>query len=128
MSEGVTDDDLVLKCKKIKNLSSYKKQPLCNNIKLHHLIRKIAPVPEAKFPTMSIWKWEGTNLTVPVYSTSGNSFIKIIENTTDSHAIYNIGDRVGQLIILPIPHITLVESDSLSTSIRGEDGFGSTNL
>ncbi len=53
---------------------------------------------------------------------------KIIKNTKDSHSLYNIGDRVGQLIILPIPHINLVESDSLSTSVRGEDGFGSTNL
>jgi dUTP pyrophosphatase len=53
---------------------------------------------------------------------------KIIKSTKDSNSLYNIGDRVGQLIILPIPHINLIESDSLSTSVRGEDGFGSTNL
>lgn len=43
-----------------------------------------------KFPTMSIWKWEGTNLTVPVYSTSGNSFIKIIENTSDDVQTFDL--------------------------------------
>jgi dUTP pyrophosphatase len=39
---------------------------------------------------------------------------------------YNVGDRVGQLIILPYPLIELIESDTLSESERGEGGFGST--
>lgn len=58
---------------------------------------------------------------------------KTIKSTKDSqsfHAvnIYSIGDRVGQLIIMPIPHIELIESETLSDSVRGEDGFGSTNI
>jgi len=40
--------------------------------------------------------------------------------------IYKKGDKVAQLIILPIPYITLVESEELSDSSRGEGGFGST--
>lgn len=36
------------------------------------------------------------------------------------------GDRIGQIIILPYPQITFIESDKLSESGRGEDGFGST--
>ena len=39
---------------------------------------------------------------------------------------YEKGDRIGQLIILPIPHIEMVESDNLSESDRGNGGFGST--
>lgn len=39
---------------------------------------------------------------------------------------FKIGDRVGQLIILPYPHIELEEVDELSESDRGEKGFGST--
>jgi dUTP pyrophosphatase len=41
--------------------------------------------------------------------------------------IYKLGERVGQIIIMPIPQIKLIEVDELSDSDRGEGGFGSTN-
>lgn len=40
--------------------------------------------------------------------------------------IYGIGERVAQLIILPIPEIKLIEATELSTTERGEGGYGST--
>lgn len=40
--------------------------------------------------------------------------------------IYKIGDRIGQLIILPYPNIELEEGE-LSNSDRGEGSFGHTN-
>lgn len=40
--------------------------------------------------------------------------------------IYNIGDRIGQMMILPIPVIELEEVDELGSSERGEGGYGST--
>lgn len=39
---------------------------------------------------------------------------------------YEIGDRIGQLIIMPYPKIELQESDWLSVTDRGENGYGST--
>lgn len=39
---------------------------------------------------------------------------------------YEIGARVGQIIIMPYPQINLVEADELSTTERGEGGHGST--
>lgn len=39
---------------------------------------------------------------------------------------YNVGDRIGQLIVIPYPTIELIESDNLSETDRGESGFGST--
>ncbi|HCT51187.1 MAG TPA: dUTP diphosphatase [Balneola sp.] len=39
---------------------------------------------------------------------------------------YNIGDRVGQILILPYPKIELTEVDELSNTTRGSGGFGST--
>lgn len=39
---------------------------------------------------------------------------------------YEVGDRIGQLIIMPYPSIELVELDELSTTERGEGGFGSS--
>jgi len=40
--------------------------------------------------------------------------------------IYSIGDRIGQILILPYPHITYVEAEELSESERGVNGYGST--
>jgi len=39
---------------------------------------------------------------------------------------YVDGDRVGQLIIIPIPQINLKEVSELTDTDRGEGGFGST--
>jgi dUTP pyrophosphatase len=40
---------------------------------------------------------------------------------------YNVGDRVGQIMIIPYPNITFEEVDTLNETERGEGGFGSTN-
>lgn len=39
---------------------------------------------------------------------------------------YEIGDRVGQLIIIPIPFIVFDEVDELDETERGDGGYGST--
>lgn len=39
---------------------------------------------------------------------------------------YNIGDRVAQIIIMPIPSIEFMESEDLSETERGCGGYGST--
>ena len=39
---------------------------------------------------------------------------------------YKVGDRIGQLLILPYPEIELVEVNELNDSERGHKGFGST--
>jgi len=40
--------------------------------------------------------------------------------------VYQIGDKIGQLVILPYPQITFEEVDELSSTDRGEGGYGST--
>ena len=39
---------------------------------------------------------------------------------------YEIGDRIGQIIIMPYPDIEFVEVDELSDSERGDGGYGSS--
>jgi dUTP pyrophosphatase len=39
---------------------------------------------------------------------------------------YKVGDRIGQLVILPYPQVTLIEETDLSETERGETGFGSS--
>lgn len=40
--------------------------------------------------------------------------------------MFDIGDRIGQLIILPYPHIEFKEVDELSDTERGTGGYGSS--
>lgn len=39
---------------------------------------------------------------------------------------YNIGERIAQAIILPVPEVTYTEVDELSETDRGTNGLGST--
>ena len=43
-----------------------------------------------------------------------------------ARTVYNVGDKVGQIMILPYPQINFTEVDSLSETERGDGGFGST--
>ena len=58
----------------------------------------------------------------------GEIIFKYRNLKVDNHnQIYNIGDKVGQLIILPYPKINLEEVNELSKSSRGMQGFGSSD-
>lgn len=46
-------------------------------------------------------------------------------NTADGMQ-YKAGDRIGQIVILPLPEVEFEEVTSLSESKRGTGGFGST--
>lgn len=40
--------------------------------------------------------------------------------------VYEIGDKIGQILVLPFPLIEFEETDQLSESTRGVGGFGSS--
>lgn len=40
---------------------------------------------------------------------------------------HEMGDRIGQIVILPYPQVNFIEVDELSNSDRGIGGFGSTD-
>ncbi|MBO7706762.1 MAG: dUTP diphosphatase [Acinetobacter sp.] len=40
---------------------------------------------------------------------------------------YEVGDRIGQIVIMPVPQIEFNVVDELSTTDRGVGGFGSTD-
>lgn len=46
--------------------------------------------------------------------------------TTENPTIYKVGDRIGQLIVMPYPQVEFVEVGELTTSERGVGGFGSS--
>lgn len=80
------------------------------------------------FPRSSIVK---TNLTlsnsVGVIDSGYRGEIKFFfEPGSRPKKNYEVGDRIGQLVIMPIPYVYVVESAELSETERGDGGFGST--
>jgi dUTP pyrophosphatase len=49
--------------------------------------------------------------------------------TTEGYTekIYNPGDKVGQIMIIPYPEINFIETEVFNETERGDGGFGSTN-
>ncbi|MGX5694682.1 dUTP diphosphatase [Agromyces soli] len=56
--------------------------------------------------------------------------IKVALLNTDRHESYAIeaGDRIAQLVVMPVSRARFVEVDELPDSQRGEGGFGSTGF
>jgi dUTP pyrophosphatase len=51
----------------------------------------------------------------------------VLLNTDTEHTfVAEPGDRIAQLVVLPIPELELVEVDELPTTERGVRGFGSS--
>lgn len=50
----------------------------------------------------------------------------VIYESIRTEDLYQVGDRIGQMMILPIPTVELQEVDELSDSERGEGGYGSS--
>jgi dUTP pyrophosphatase len=56
--------------------------------------------------------------------------IKVALLNTDTDASYTIepGDRIAQLVVMPVSRARFVEVERLPGSLRGEGGFGSTGF
>jgi len=56
--------------------------------------------------------------------------IKVVLLNTDAEATFTAeaGDRIAQLVVVPVPAVELVEVERLPESERGAKGFGSSQL
>lgn len=69
-----------------------------------------------------LFKYRHTNTEAPAdYWVAGHK-----EHLGVEFPIYKVGDRIGQIIILPYPQIEFEEVDELSDTERGAGGYGST--
>lgn len=50
----------------------------------------------------------------------------INRGTVKNPELYNVGDKIGQLLVLPYPKIELEEVKELSETVRGVTGYGSS--
>jgi dUTP pyrophosphatase len=51
-----------------------------------------------------------------------------IKTNHNTRELYKIGDRIAQLVIMPVPLVQYTEVDELSETSRGEAGHGSTGV
>jgi len=81
------------------------------------------------FPRSSIYKTK-MSLTnaVGVIDSGYRGEIMMKFKVTDKRVMYKVGDRVGQLVIMPYPEVEFEEVDELSESSRGSGGYGSTGV
>jgi dUTP pyrophosphatase len=56
--------------------------------------------------------------------------VRVLLLNTDGTIAFQVspGDRIAQLLLVPIAHASPLESDSLDSSMRGEGGFGSSGF
>ena len=54
--------------------------------------------------------------------------VQVVFHNTDREETFVVepGMRIAQLVVLPVPEVTLVEQEELAASERGERGFGSS--
>lgn len=64
----------------------------------------------------------------PVYGKEEDWGWKSVGNKQTHYDQYEVGDRIGQLIILPYPQIEPEWVFELPKTIRGTNGFGSTGV
>ena len=79
------------------------------------------------FPRSSVYK-TGQRLTncVGVIDSGYRGEIMMKFTLSPYQREYDIGDRIGQIIIMPYPMIQFEEVEKLAESDRGTDGYGST--
>ena len=79
------------------------------------------------FPRSSVYK---TNMTlsnsVGVIDSGYRGEIMMKYAFKDNSALYKVGDRIGQIVILPYPKIDFQEVSELTSTLRGAGGYGST--
>ena len=81
------------------------------------------------FPRSSVYK-TGQTLTncVGVIDSGYRGEIMMKFSFSPQGLEYEVGDRVGQLLIMPYPKVEFVEVDELSETSRGSGGYGSTGV
>jgi dUTP pyrophosphatase len=50
----------------------------------------------------------------------------VLINLSNEHQAIHPGERIAQMVIQKVEHVTLVEVKEIGTTIRGEGGFGHT--
>lgn len=57
---------------------------------------------------------------------TGEVMVPLLNTDTHSRVTLQPGDRIAQLVVLPVPAVVFVQQDDVAHTARGDAGFGST--
>lgn len=79
------------------------------------------------FPRSSVYKTDMmlTNCVGVIDSDYRGSITAVFTGRNDERE-YKVGDRIMQLLIMPVPEVRYIEAEELSKTERGTGGYGST--
>lgn len=73
----------------------------------------------------SSYGMNGDHVLAGIIDSSYRGLVKVVMYSPFGRRI-NPGDKFAQMLILPVPQVTLVETEELDETTRGTGGFGST--
>lgn len=82
----------------------------------------LAVVPRSSISKTGLWQANSIGVIDPGYTGEITVRFKYIPRTDK----YKPGDRIGQLLVLPLPKIEVEEVEALAETERGALGFGSS--
>lgn len=99
--------------------------PRSSNSKKDLLMSNSVGVLDSGYRGELTFKFKPSGVFVPVYHDNVPSE-PVLHWAVSDAITYEIGERIGQLIIIPYPAIEPEWADVLSDTVRGSNGWGST--
>lgn len=81
---------------------------------------------EVQHKSFTVSNEDSMAFTWPAAIRNASSAFNWVYDSPMSFAPYQVGDRIGQMVVLPYPNVKINIVEELSSTERGEDGFGST--
>ena len=113
----------------ISNLSNYETDISKSLTDMSEVMGKLTSCLEGEVADSIAGKFSEYEDQFPFINESIQSYVKDFKNLEDEWSEeYNIGDRIGQIIILPYPQVNFIEAEELSKTERGDGGYGSSGV
>ena len=101
--------------------------PRSSNAKKDLILSNCVGVIDSGYRGEVTFKFKPNNKIFAYETNNDKKDCRIFDVDNEEQKIYDINERVGQIIILPFPKIKFIESEELSETERGTGGYGSTN-
>ncbi len=83
-------------------------------------------INEIQYKSFTVSNGDNVSFTWPEAARNASSAANWIYDSPMSFAPYQVGERIGQMVVLPYPNVKISVVDELSSTERGENGFGSS--
>lgn len=92
------------------------------------ILKNSVGIIDASFRGEIRFRFYNTGIDDEYHTIHQNGILNKISNIRSENKIYNIGERIGQIVFLELPKVELIESNELSETNRGQGGYGSTGI